>query len=44
MRIRIRRCDNKAQEAQPADSQAVIVAAGEPRSLDGQTIERRPSV
>ena len=25
MRIRIRRCDNKAQEAQPADSQAVIL-------------------
>ena len=26
MRIRIRRRDNKAQEAQPADSQAAIVA------------------
>ncbi len=26
MRVRIGRCDNKAQKAQPADSEAVIVA------------------
>ena len=27
MRLRIMGCDNEGQEAQPADSQAVIVAA-----------------